>query len=254
LRGDADKYIETGLFIPGGCRYMNIAVTRLAGKETTDAARCRAFGHTCYSVAPLRADINQSLVSRFVESVEKNLYDCLFFTSALPAQIIAPRLSRWPRVVAIGPQTARTLRHFGIESEILPRYYSSALVPFLGEWIQNKRIGIPRADVPNPGLISGIRNAGGIPEEIRIYSLIPTGYELDLVKAQAILFTSAMSFERAIWKRRNGLLLMAIGESTASAMCRAGVVPSVTGDGSLDGTLRALNSFLATSPGRTRAL
>jgi uroporphyrinogen-III synthase len=230
---------------------MNIAVTRLPGKETADAARCRAYGHTCYAVSPLRADISHSLVSRFVESVEQNRYDCLFFTSALPAQIIAPRLSRWPRVVAIGPRTAETLRHFGIESEVLPRYYSSAFVPFLGEWIQGKRIGIPRADVPNPGLIGAIIKAGGIPEEVRVYSLIPTGEKLDLEEAQAVLFTSAMSFERAIWKRRNGLLLIAIGESTASAMCKAGVAPSVIGDGSLDGTLRALNSFLADNPGRT---
>ncbi|NYT06679.1 MAG: uroporphyrinogen-III synthase [Methanomicrobiales archaeon] len=229
---------------------MNIAVTRLAGKETGDAARCRAFGHHCYAVAPLRAEIRQDLVTSFVEAVEENRYDCLFFSSALPAQIIAPRLSRWPRVVAIGPQTAKTLQHFGIECEILPRYYSSSFVPYLGEWIRGKRIGIPRADVPNPGLIGAIRTAGGIPEEIRVYSLIPTREALDLGDAGAVLFTSAMSFEQAVWKRRTDLLLMAIGESTASAMKRRGVVPSVTGDGSLEGTLRALNGFLAEDSGR----
>ncbi len=229
---------------------MNIAVTRLAGKETGDAARCRAFGHYCYAVAPLRAEIRQDLVAGFVEAVEQNRYDCLFFSSALPAMIIAPCLSRWPRVVAIGPQTAKTLQHFGIDCEILPRYYSSSLVPYLGEWIRGKRIGIPRADVPNPGLIGAIRTAGGIPEEIRIYSLIATGEELDLGKAQAVLFTSAMSFEQAIWKSRKDLLLMAIGESTASAMKQAGIVPAVIGDGSLDGALRALNTFLVEHSGK----
>jgi uroporphyrinogen-III synthase len=250
LRGDADKYIETELFIPERSAYVDIAVTRLAGKETEDAARCLAFGHHCYAVAPLRAEIRQDLVASFVDSVEMNRYDCLFFSSALPAQIIAPRLSRWPRVVAIGPQTAKTLRHFGIECEILPRYYSSAFVPYIGEWIRGKRIGIPRADVPNPDLIGAIRTAGGIPEEIRVYSLIPTGKELDLVRAEAVLFTSAMSFEQAIWENRTGLMVMAIGESTASAMRRAGVVPEVIGDGSLDGTLGALNACLAEKSGR----
>jgi uroporphyrinogen-III synthase len=250
LRGDADKYIETELFIPERSAYVDIAVTRLAGKETEDAARCLAFGHHCYAVAPLRAEIRQDLIASFVEAVEMNRYDCLFFSSALPAQIIAPRLSRWPRVVAIGPQTAKTLRHFGIECEILPRYYSSAFVPYIGEWIRGKRIGIPRADVPNPDLIGAIRTAGGIPEEIRVYSLIPTGKELDLVRAEAVLFTSAMSFEQAIWENRTGLMVMAIGESTASAMRRAGVVPEVIGDGSLDGTLGALNACLAEKSGR----
>ncbi len=229
---------------------MNIAVTRLAGKETVDAARCRVFGHTCYAVTPLRAEIYQEFVSGFVEAVEQNRYDCLFFSSALPAQIIAPRLSRWPRVVAIGPQTAKTLQHFGIECEILPRYYSSSFVPYLGAWIRGKRIGIPRADVPNPGLIGAIRNAGGIPDEVRVYGLIPTGEELDLERAQAVLFTSAMSFERAVWTNRAGLLLMAIGESTASAMNRAGSFPEVVGDGSLEGTLRMLNDFLGEDSGR----
>ncbi|MCG7855004.1 MAG: uroporphyrinogen-III synthase [Methanoregulaceae archaeon] len=220
---------------------MDIAVTRLAGKETEDAARCLAFGHHCYAVAPLIAEIRQDLVASFVDSVEHNRYDCLFFSSALPAQII-------------GPQTAKTLRHFGIECEILPRYYSAAFVPYLGEWIQGKRIGIPRADVPNPDLIGTIRTAGGIPEEIRVYSLIPTGKELDLVRAEAVLFTSAMSFEQAIWKNRTGLMVMAIGESTASAMRRAGVVPEVIGDGSLDGTLSALNACLAEKSGRVGIL
>jgi uroporphyrinogen-III synthase len=251
LRGDADKYIETELFIPERSANVDIAVTRLAGKETEDAARCRAFGHHCFAVAPLRAEIRHDLVASFVDAVEMNRYDCLFFSSALPAQIIAPRLSRWPRVVAIGPQTAKTLRHFGIECEILPRYYSSYFVPYLGEWIQGKRIGIPRADVPNPDLIGAITKAGGIPEEIRVYSLIPTGEELDLGRAEAVLFTSAMSFEQAIWKNRAGLIVMAIGESTASAMRRAGVVPEVTGDGSLDGTLRAFNACLAEGSSRT---
>jgi uroporphyrinogen-III synthase len=250
LQGDADKYIETELFIPERGAYVEIAVTRLAGKETEDAARCLAFGHHCYAVAPLRAEIRQDLVASFVEAVEMNRYDCLFFSSALPAQIIAPRLSRWPRVVAIGPQTAKTLRHFGIECEILPRYYSSSFVPYLGEWIRGKRIGIPRADVPNPDLIRAIGESGGIPDEIRVYSLIPTGKELDLAKAEAILFTSAMSFQHADWKNRTGLLVMAIGESTASAMRRAGVSPEVTGDGSLEGTLMALNTHLAEGSGR----
>ncbi|HNL87129.1 MAG TPA: uroporphyrinogen-III synthase, partial [Methanoregulaceae archaeon] len=91
---------------------MRIAITRLVGKEKDDASRCKSFGHECYPVSPLRAEIREDLISSFVRSVEANEYDCLFFTSALPAKIIAPRLSRWPRVIAIGPRTALTLGHF----------------------------------------------------------------------------------------------------------------------------------------------
>ncbi len=224
---------------------MRIAITRLKGKESDDEARCREYGHECYSVSPLRAEIRTDRITRFVESVLDNRFDCIFFTSALPAQLIAPRLSRWPRVIAIGPATARTLRHFGIECETLPSFYSRDFVPYLGAWIKGKRIGIPRADVPNPALIEGIEKAGGTAEEIRIYALNPTGEALNLDSAEAILFTSAMSFEKAVWSSRKGMLTIAIGQSTAAVMRRSGVIPDVSGDGSLEGTLRALNEFLA---------
>lgn len=224
---------------------MRIAVTRLIGKEKDDAARCALYGHECYPVSPLRAEIREDQVASFVSAVEANEFDCLFFTSALPAKVIAPRLSRWPRVIAIGPRTAMTLGHFGIAAETLPSFYSRDFVPYLGSWIQGKRIGIPRADVPNPLLIEGIRNAGGIPVEVRIYNLIPTCDVLDLSGAGAILFTSAMSFSTAVYRKDAPLLKIAIGESTGATMRNGGVVPDVTGDGSLEGTLQALNSYLS---------
>jgi uroporphyrinogen-III synthase len=223
---------------------MRIAITRLRGKELDDSPRCRAYGHECYAVSPLRAEIYQERISAFVDAVLDNQFDCLFFTSALPAQLIAPRLSRWPRVIAIGPATARTLRHYSIECETLPNFYSQDFVPYLGAWIQGKRIGIPRADVPNDILIKEIERAGGIPAEIRIYALIPTGEYLNLESAGAILFSSANSFEKAIWNPHPGLLIMAIGKSTAAAMRKNGIVPDICGDGSLEGALKALNTYL----------
>lgn len=223
---------------------MKIAVTRLAGKEKSDAARCAASGHTCYSVHPLRSEIREDTVAAFVDAVDRGGFDCIFFTSALPAKVVAPRMGRYPRVVAIGPQTARELRRHEIDCEILPGFYSRDFVPYLGDWIRGRRIGIPRADVPNPGLIDAITAAGGIPAEFRCYRLEPTGNELDLAGADAVLFTSAMSFRTAVWTRRPGLLVMAIGEITAGIMRAGGVVPDVVGDGSLEGTLDRLNAYL----------
>jgi uroporphyrinogen-III synthase len=99
--------------------------------------------------------------------------------------------------------------------------------------------------VPNPGLIDAIAVAGGIPREFRCYGLEPTGNELDLADAGAILFTSAMSFKEAVWTPRPGLMTMAIGEITAGAMRTRGTNPAVVGDGSLEGALRALNEYLS---------
>ena len=138
-----------------------------------------------------------------------------------------------------------TLGHFGIAAETLPSFYSRDFVPYLGVWIRGKSIGIPRAEVPNPLLIEGIRNAGGVPVEVGIYALIPTGNVLDLSRAGAILFTSAMSFSTAVYRTDAPIMKIAIGESTGAVMRSNGVEPDVTGDGSLEGTLQALNTYLA---------
>lgn len=229
---------------------MKIAVTRLAGKEKSDAARCAAAGHSCYSVHPLRSAIREDVITEFADAAGKGEFDCIFFTSALPAKLIAPRLDRFPRVIAIGPQTAGELRRHDIDCEVLTSFYSRDFVPYLGDWIRGKRIGIPRADVPNPGLLDAITDAGGIPKEYRCYSLEPSGIQLDLAGAGAILFTSAMSFKKAKWTPRPDLLVMAIGEITAGAMRAAGTSPAIVGDGSLEGTLGALNKILAAQEDR----
>ena len=223
---------------------MMIAVTRLAGKEKNDAARCAQFGHICYSVHPLRSEIRPRAITAFIEAVDRSEFDCLFFTSALPAKIIAPLLNRFPRVIAIGPQTAKELQHYEIDCETLTSFYSRDFVPYLGGWIQGKHIGIPRADVPNPSLIDAITAAGGIPHEFRCYGLEPTGESLNLEDADAILFTSAMSFAKAVWMKHSDLVVMAIGDITAATMRAAGTNPVVIGDGSLEGTMMALNNYL----------
>jgi uroporphyrinogen-III synthase len=229
---------------------MKIAVTRLAGKEKNDAERCALYGHTCYSVHPLRSKIKKREITHFVKAVDRNEFDCLFFTSALPAKIIAPLLNRFPRVIAIGPQTAKELRQYEIDCETLKSFYSRDFVPYLGDWIKGKHIGIPRADVPNPTLIDDIIAAGGIPHEFRCYGLEPTGEPLNLDRADAILFTSAMSFSKAVWIQQPALLVMAIGDITAAAMQAGGVNPVVIGDGSLEGAIIALNDYLARQENR----
>ena len=127
-------------------------------------------------------------------------FDCIFFTSALPAKIIAPRLRDLPRVIAIGPQTAKELRQYHIDCEILTSFYSRDFVPYLGEWIRGRQIGIPRADCPESGSY-GSDHCGwrGFPWSSGVMGLSQLVDPLDLAEAEAILFTSAMSFQKAIW-------------------------------------------------------
>jgi uroporphyrinogen-III synthase len=222
---------------------MKIAITRLAGKEARDVARCAAFGHACFSVHPLRSEIQNEVVSAFTDAMERGEFDCIFFTSALPAKILAPHLKKTSRVIAIGPETARELGRCGVACETLPGFYSRDFVPFLGDWIKGKTIGLPRADVPNAPLIDAITHAGGIPREFRCYRLVPTNEPLNLEGTDALLFTSAMSYTNAIWIPRPDLIVMAIGDVTAEAMMSGGTLPVIVGDGSLEGTLTALNEY-----------
>ncbi|RXE55732.1 uroporphyrinogen-III synthase [Methanoculleus taiwanensis] len=224
---------------------MKIAITRLENKAADDQATCAHFGHECYTVSPLKAVILEDRIVEFADAVNREAFDCLFFTSALPAVLIAPKIERYPRVIAIGPKTAETLQDYGIDAETLPAYYSREFVPYLGEWLKGRSVGIPRADVPNPVLIEGIRAAGGDPEEVPIYGLEPTGREFALDGADALIFTSAMSFREARWRPHPGLLLVAIGDITADAMRDGGYPPDVTGNGTLAGTLEALNTHLS---------
>ena len=224
---------------------MKIAVTRVPGKEGKDRELCLRFGHECTTVSPLRIDLYRDRVEAFLSAANRGEYDGIFFASAIPAQLVGPGLTSRPRVIAIGPQTARVLREAGVECEVLPSFYSRDLVPYLGDWVRGKRIGIPRADVDNEPMIRAIRDAGGVPCEVRCYALIPTGTPLSLGDAKVLLFTSASSYRHARWERGHGLLLAAIGEITATAMKEGGDPPRVVGDGSLEGTLKALNEFLA---------
>ena len=89
-------------------------------------------------------------------------------------------------------------------------------------------------------LIEAIVAAGGFGRS-GSYALVPTGTELEVEGADALLFTSAMSYREARWQPRGGLLLIAIGMTTADAMRAGGHPPAVVGDGSLAGTLEALN-------------
>ena len=77
-----------------------------------------------------------------------------------------------------------------------------------------------------------------------MYGLIATNEELRTEDADAIIFTSANSFSLAVWNSEQDLIVVAIGDITAERILKAGITPAVVGDGSLEGTLKALNMHL----------
>ncbi|HJJ47148.1 MAG TPA: uroporphyrinogen-III synthase [Methanocorpusculum sp.] len=224
---------------------MKIAVTRLPGKEKDDENLFASFGHTVKIVSPLTAELNSSMVQRFVIAANGGEFDAVFFTSAYAAMHIAPLLdksvSRSYRVIGIGPKTTEILQSYGIMAELLTSYYSRDFVQYMGDWIKGKRIGIPRAAIPNPNLMHDIEEVDAFAYEYPIYSLTPSGNVIDIEDCDAILFTSAKSFNDALLPDLSGKLIMAIGDITADAMRKKGCVPEIIGDGSLKGTLETLS-------------
>lgn len=231
---------------------MKIAVTRLAGKEKDDEELFASYGHSLKIISPLIAEPHSNIIQQFVLAANSSEFDALFFTSAYAAQQISPLLdheiSKSYRVIGIGPKTTEILLSFGIRAEMMHSFYSRDFVGYLGDWIKGKRIGIPRADVPNPKLIHAINESGGLAYEFKIYSLEPSKNPLNIDGCDAILFTSSKSFKEAILPKIEGIVYMAIGEITAETMRNAGCNPVIVGDGSLKGTLDLLNRKLPKLP------
>ena len=213
---------------------MRIAITRLPDKGGDDAGRCARLGHACYQVSPLRAEVSPDAIEAFGADLEAGRFDGLFFTSALPADLVGSRVAtsgRQVRVVAIGPATQAALARHGVSAEVLLSFYSRDFVPHLGAWLEGRTIGIPRADVPNEALLAAIRSAGGEPAEYRIDPADPDGELLDLAGADAVLFTSATRSRRRSGTGARDCLVCAIGDVTAERMRGAGFEPDAVGTG-----------------------
>lgn len=227
---------------------MLIAITKHAG-TVDDAAICERYNHkvkTIETVIPIK---NKKNIEDFIRSANNCEFDAIFFPSAFSAEKIAPdinpHLATKVRMIANGPQTAKTLHNIGLAAEMLPFFYSRDLIPYLGKWIRGKRIGIPRADVTYLKLAEEIKNAGGIPCEYKCYEIIPTNEEVDLTDCGAIIFTSPAAYKLAkLPAISDNVILAAIGEVTADVMMYGGHKPSVVGDGSIEGTIKVLNACL----------
>ncbi|HJJ28894.1 MAG TPA: uroporphyrinogen-III synthase [Methanocorpusculum sp.] len=229
---------------------MLIAITRHAG-TVDDAKLCEQYNHHARDVSPVRPVKNMEQIQSFIQAANRGEFDAIFFPSAFSAEklgpCIDPRLATRVRMIANGPQTAKDLHNIGLAAEMLPFFYSRDLIAYLGKWIKGRKIGIPRADLAYMKLADDIKKAGGIPCEYKCYDIVATNEELDLKGCGAVLFTSPIAFKLAKLPPMGNIIPMAIGTVTADAMMYGGWNPAVIGDGSIEGTLVALNSYIWTA-------
>jgi uroporphyrinogen-III synthase len=130
----------------------------------------------------------RGVVARFIapEVGSESYYTWLIFTSANGVNICFDRLNTLAyntndigkvRVAAIGPATARALRHHGIKPDLVPDEYiaegvAAALIEDAhrhGESLEGKHILILRAAEARKVLVEKLQRAGAIVEEVAAY-------------------------------------------------------------------------------------
>lgn len=117
-------------------------------------------------------------------------YDWLIFTSVNGVESVFGRLNEFglalpiagvTRVAAIGPATAAALARYGVQTDLVPGEYiaegvASALIEDAksrGASLAGKRILLPRAAVARDVLVTELKAAGAIVQEVAAYRTLP---------------------------------------------------------------------------------
>jgi uroporphyrinogen-III synthase len=225
---------------------VRIAVTKLEEKSEGILELFKRYGHEAVIVSTMRAapPADPAPLSRLAEMISKNKIDILLFTSALGVEklfeIVKPKKNM--RIVSVGPKTAKKIEEYGMRSETIEKFSSDNFAEYLGD-IRGKTIGIARADVPNPELVSSLTAAGAIVIEAPAYRLVAGSSIVEVLDdVDAVIFTSAKSFELSGFapEHANTLKVIAIGQKTAAVMRKHGMKPDIVGNGALEACLSRL--------------
>jgi uroporphyrinogen-III synthase len=225
-----------------------IAVTKLKEKSEGIRELFRKYGHEALIISTITASdpTDPAPLSRLAGMASKGELDILIFTSALGVDKLFERgkPAKAVRIVSVGPKTAKKVEEYGMSSEVIAQFSSEHFAEHLGD-ISGKTIGIARAEVPNPELVESLASGAATIVEAAAYRLEPAGISVAdaLKEADAVIFTSAKSFESSGFGcvHAKKLQVIAIGQKTANAMQKHGVVPDIVGNGTLESCLSLLS-------------
>jgi len=225
---------------------VKIAVTKLAEKSEGIQELFRQHGHEAVIVSTMRAapPTDTAPLSRLAGMISENKIDILIFTSALGVEKLFEKIrpGKNVRIVSVGPKTAKKVEEYGLKSEIIEKFSSDNFAQYLSD-ISGKKIGIARAEVPNPELISSLVSKGAAIIEAPVYRLVPGSSIVEALNdVDAVIFTSAKSFELSGFTKENAkkLKVIAIGKKTADVMRKHGIPPDMVGNGTLENCLSQL--------------
>ena len=147
-------------------------------------------------------------LDKAINNVEK--YDWIIFTSVNGVKYFFHRFFKITKdirslggvkICAIGSATAKMIKDFHLNVEMVPRRFtSSAIIKEFSKmkWIKNKRFLLPRANIGGESLPQGLKKLGCQVDEIEVYRTLPVKrYNSDYVemikngKVNIITFTSS---------------------------------------------------------------
>jgi len=177
-------------------------------------------------------------------------YDWVVFTSVNGVEAFFDRLSEVrpealsssPKLAAIGPATAESLRERGFEADVVPgKYVAEEVFRAIADRgaLSGKRFLLPRADIAREALPELLKAAGAIVDAVVAYRTVRNDGEMrrasELVErgeVDMVTFTSA-STARSFFARvdpravENGARAASIGPITSNALRELGVTPTV---------------------------
>lgn len=226
---------------------MKIAVTKLAEKSEGIRELFQRYGHEAVIISTVRAapPSDAKPLARLAEMASRGELDILIFTSTLGVDKLFEKAkpAKNTRIVSVGPKTAKKVEEYGYSSEVIEQFSSEHFAAHLGG-ITGKTIGIARAEVPNPELVESLTLKGAVVFEAPAYRLLPGSSIAGILNdVDAVIFTSAKSFEHSGFKQNHAkkIKVIAIGQKTADAMQKHGVIPDIVGKGTLESCLSQLS-------------
>lgn len=228
---------------------MKIAVTRLEEKSGGTSELFSKYGHDAILVPTMKTEIpdNPASLDELCRKVTSGKVDFLIFSSTMGVRYFFEQCGSVPdttTIIAVGPRTQEAIVDKGFNCETITSFSSDHFASHLGSRIQGRTVGIVRPDIPNPALVKSLTASGARVQQGVAYRLVPTENDLRkiLPDVDAVIFTSGKSFAQSGVSAGDaaGKTVIAIGPKTASMMHDHGIVSDITGNGTLEGCLKAL--------------
>ena len=244
-----------------------VVVTRTREQASELVVRLSALGAECLECPTIRVVSPEEWAPLDAAIDRLHTYDWLVLTSVNGVSFFFHRLFgrgkdvralKNVRTATIGPATAKRLRDFGLNSDIVPETYraESIVEAFKQESVNGKRVLLPRAKEARPVLPVELRKMGAVVDEIAAYQTEQAGENVDVLikrmeegSIDLLTFTSSSTvrnFKALLPPERfqsliEGVRVATIGPITAETARELGFKVDITAqDYTIDGLCEAI--------------